>query len=384
MERARSIGADDRTVHVVGGGIAGLVAAISLAERRRRVILHEASARLGGRARSDDGPYRSNVGPHALYRGGAAERWLTERGLLPEMISPSVSAVRIVWGDRMRRVPFALLRMMRDAKTVAPADRDYASWACERLGERGARAATGFAALPTYHADPGRLSAAFVQERIARSMARPAVGYILGGWAALVSGLEKRACQLGVEIALRSKLSERPDGPTIVATDLPAAARILDDPSISWPGSRTAMVDIALRPKRRDPRALLDLERRVYASNYSAYDATLAPEGEALYQIAAGIRDGEDLADTIERIEEVLDIGFRDWRERVTHRRQALSDGGASAADPPGTTWRERPAIDRGDEVALCGDRSAAPGILAEIAFASAQQAAALFSGANE
>jgi len=29
---------------------------------------------------------------------------------------------------------------------------------------------------------------------------------------------------------------------------------------------------------------------------------------------------------------------------------------GRSALDPPGTTWRDRPAIDRGDGSFLCGD----------------------------
>ena len=38
----------DRPIHVVGGGIAGLVAAITAAEGGAPVVLHEASGRLGG------------------------------------------------------------------------------------------------------------------------------------------------------------------------------------------------------------------------------------------------------------------------------------------------------------------------------------------------
>ena len=45
-------------INVVGGGLAGLVAAISVAEQGGRVVLHEASRRLGGRGRSADGAYR--------------------------------------------------------------------------------------------------------------------------------------------------------------------------------------------------------------------------------------------------------------------------------------------------------------------------------------
>jgi hypothetical protein len=46
--------------------------------------------------------------------------------------------------------------------------------------------------------------------------------------------------------------------------------------------------------------------------------------------------------------------------------------------DPPGTTWRDRPAIDRGDGVFLAGDMVAAPGCLSEIAWASAIEASRL------
>ena len=51
-------------------------------------------------------------------------------------------------------------------------------------------------------------------------------------------------------------------------------------------------------------------------------------------------------------------------------------DGRTGALDPPGKTWRDRPAIDRGDGVYLAGDMVAAPGCLSEIAWASAIEAA--------
>jgi hypothetical protein len=41
-------------------------------------------------------------------------------------------------------------------------------------------------------------------------------------------------------------------------------------------------------------------------------------------------------------------------------------------------TWQQRPAIDRGDGVFLCGDQVAAPGVLAEVSLASAITAAEL------
>ena len=53
-------------------------------------------------------------------------------------------------------------------------------------------------------------------------------------------------------------------------------------------------------------------------------------------------------------------------------------DGRTGALDPPGKTWRDRPAIDRGDGVFLAGDMVAAPGCLSEIAWASAVEASRL------
>jgi hypothetical protein len=50
----------------------------------------------------------------------------------------------------------------------------------------------------------------------------------------------------------------------------------------------------------------------------------------------------------------------------------------SGALDLPGSTWRDRPAVERGDGVFLAGDMVAAEGLLAEVAFASAQRAAQL------
>ena len=50
---------------------------------RARCDLLEAHDDLGGRARSTDGPYKANLGPHVLYKDGPFWRWLRERDLMP-------------------------------------------------------------------------------------------------------------------------------------------------------------------------------------------------------------------------------------------------------------------------------------------------------------
>jgi hypothetical protein len=51
-------------------------------------------------------------------------------------------------------------------------------------------------------------------------------------------------------------------------------------------------------------------------------------------------------------------------------------DGRTGALDFPGTSWCDRPAIDRGDGVYIAGDQTAAPGLLSEVAWASGVDAA--------
>src|SRR5262245_58995576 len=69
-------------VVVLGGGLAGLAAATYLARTGRSVAVLEKAAHAGGRARTrTKGGFRFNVGPHALYRGGAASAVLRELGV---------------------------------------------------------------------------------------------------------------------------------------------------------------------------------------------------------------------------------------------------------------------------------------------------------------
>jgi hypothetical protein len=63
-------------------------------------------------------------------------------------------------------------------------------------------------------------------------------------------------------------------------------------------------------------------------------------------------------------------------RREVWRRRMEMNNL-TGAVDLPGTTWRDRPAIDRGNGIFLAGDQVAAPGLLSEVAFASGLRAAA-------
>ena len=123
-------------ITVIGGGIAGLTAAISCAEQGADVRILEAHGELGGRARSMDGPYKANLGPHALLSSSPFWGWLGERDLLPPYARPPLSGVRFRWRDDIRRVPAvgAAVAALRLRGRAAPVDLDFRTWAADRVG----------------------------------------------------------------------------------------------------------------------------------------------------------------------------------------------------------------------------------------------------------
>ena len=372
---------------VIGGGLAGLTAAVTAAEAGAKVTLYEAHHTLGGRARTADEPYRTNDGPHALYSGGPHWAWLRQRDLIgPLAPIPPLEAARLRLrhhGVLRRTPPLAMLKLLRHSSQQAPVDVDFLTWATERAGEEGARAAAHYSAVALFHHDPGALSAAFVQERLRRATKLPPEAhYPRGGWASVVDRMAGRAWNLGVRMETLSRVDTLPtDTPVIVATSLDAARRLLGDDSLTWASGRTVLVDLAVRTRRGDAFAVSDLDSPGWIERFTAQDRTLAPAGEQLVQGQIPIAPHETKADGTARAEQLLDLAFDGWRGRVTWRREAVANGRTGAVDLPGTSWRDRPAVDRGDGVYLAGDQVAAPGVLSEVSFNSALTAVSLALG---
>ncbi|WP_369037731.1 NAD(P)-binding protein [Streptomyces adonidis] len=369
---------------VIGGGLAGLTAAIAAAEAGAKVTVYEAHHTLGGRGRTAEGPYRTNDGPHALYSGGPHWTWLTRRDLIgPLAPLPPLEAARFHFrhqGTLRRTPPLAMLKLLRRSAHQAPVDVDFMTWATEQAGEKGAQAAAHYSAVTLFHHAPGTLSAAFVQERLRRAATLPPeANHPRGGWATVIDRMAARAWNLGVRMETLSRVDTLPtDTPVIVATSLDAARRLLNDDTLTWTGARTALLDLAVRTRRGDPYVVSDLDAPGRLERFTAQDHTLAPPGEQLLQGQFPIAPGASRADGIARAEELLDLAFDGWRDRVTWRREATSNGRTGAVDLPGTTWRDRPAIERGAGVYLAGDQVAAPGVLAEVSFNSALTAVSL------
>lgn len=366
-------------VTIVGGGIGGLIAAIACAEDGHSVELHEANRDLGGRARSSSGPYIANLGPHALYADGEMWPWLKARGLLPPTARPNILGFRMYAEGKLKRTHSPLVRAALRLPRRAPVNVDYRTWATERVGERAAEAAIGLLSIPTFDHDPGRLSAAFAQERFRRLTYRStSVRYVRDGWAVLVQRLAEAARGAGVQIHLGSRI-EQLQSPVIVAMSLDAASKLLGS-ELTWHGTRTAVLDVGMNANCRWPASVVDLDDRIYAARVTSVDASLAPTGHELIQASAGIRPSESIDAATARIEALLDVGFLGWREAETWRRRTIVEQSSGALDPVGRQWPDRPQIDRGNGIFLVGDSVAAAGMLSEVAHGSALKAAANIS----
>jgi phytoene dehydrogenase-like protein len=369
-------------ITVIGGGLAGLATAITCAEGGANVLLLEAHETLGGRARSNVGDYKANLGPHVLYKGGSLWDWLVERKLLPPLGGVPLAGIRMRYKGEIRRTPplGMIPAVLRLRGRQAPVDLDFRSWAANHIDAETADLLSHAAGVYTFHHDPGELSAAFVWERTVRTLLTPppAARYVTGGWGTLVTVLERRARDLDVKIETGRRVESLPNGPVVIATELGDARQLLGDNSITWTSGRTLCLDVGLSHRRGDPFVVSDLDESGWIERFTAADATLAPAGHELVQAQMPIRPKEGAEGAARRLERLMDSALPDWQQRETWRRRQVMDARSGALDPPGSSWRDRPAVDRGDGVYLVGDMVAAPGLLAEVSCASAIHASRL------
>jgi phytoene dehydrogenase-like protein len=262
-------------------------------------------------------------------------------------------------------------------------ERDFRSWAAAHTDERTAAMLSSAAGVYTFHHDPGELSAAFVWERTVRlflSAPPPTtvVRYAAGGWGGLVAPLERRLRDLGVDVQTGHRVEALPDPPVILATEIQQASELLGGEPLGGLSGRTVCLDVGLTRRRGDPWIVSDMDESGWIGRYSSSDRLIAPEGHELIQTQMPIRPGESTDQAGARLERLIDQSYVNWRGRETWRRRQVMDARSGALDLPGSTWRDRPAVDRGEGVYLAGDMVAAPGLLAEVSWASALEASRL------
>ncbi|MFD0050690.1 phytoene desaturase family protein [Actinomycetes bacterium NPDC127524] len=99
-------------VVIIGGGLAGLVAANYLAGNNLSILLIEKGKKAGGRARTDQIRQQYfNLGPHALYKKGKAMSILEELNIQISGRSPKLGGI-IVKDNREYTAPFTPLGIL--------------------------------------------------------------------------------------------------------------------------------------------------------------------------------------------------------------------------------------------------------------------------------
>jgi phytoene dehydrogenase-like protein len=385
---------------VVGGGVAGLTAANALAGGRRRVVVFEQSARLGGRASTrEDRGFLLNVGPHALYRGGRAfslwREWqIPFHGRVPDVTANAF----LTYGDRMYdliRNPGALLRsrlfgfgeklealrlFAHLQHGVADPGETMDHWLDRHVGRPRVRAlAEAMTRVSTYTAEIPHLSAeaALAQIRLAT---RQGVVYLDGGWQTVIDGLARRAQGLGVEIRRGESLDNlRHVSASGVVLAIPpkAVERLTGTPLPLLRPVRMATLDLGLRSfPVGAARFALGMDRPLYLSLHSAA-GRLAPVGAALVHVGKYLSQGEADANSIRaELEHHADLCMPGWHDQAEVVRYLPNLTVTHAAASP----LGRPDVDalHMEGVAIAGDWVGPEGMLADAAVGSALRAAAL------
>jgi phytoene dehydrogenase-like protein len=421
---------------VVGGGVAGLAAAIYLARQGKHVCLLEQSQALGGRARTKqhDG-FLLNIGPHALYRGGRGIEVLRELGIEPLGKVPAVSGAFAIKGGVKHTFPvglasllttslFGLSAKLETARFLASLPKltgnavmnvSLRDWLDANISHREVQdfLLTAFR-IATYTNAPGLMSAGTAINQLKLAF-QSNVLYLDGGWQTLVDGLAKAAEQAGVSIETGVKVEavkrdatgavagvRTDDGrvfPTtnvLIASSPALAARLLERGELSslqkWADQaipvKAACLDVALS-SLPSPRATaaFSVDRPLYLSVHSA-SAKLAPEGGALIHVAKYLSpDHDDSPGAVEReLETLLDLAQPGWRDALVYRRflpDMIVINAMAEARTGGLAGRPGPAVEDAPGLYVAGDWVGKEGLLVDASLASAREAAALIGAAR-
>jgi len=416
-------------VAVVGGGLGGLAAAALAARRGKRVCLLERAHGLGGRGASQekDG-FSLNLGGHALYKRGHAERVLGALGVVYRGSEPPVSGYAVL-GGKTYLLPSGAMTLLRTgllgAKGKLDAGRLLARLGSTRTDELGdttlsawlAGEASGpvaralfeaFVRVSTYANAPALVSAgaAIAQLRQAQTNG---VLYLDGGWQTLVDGLAAKAEDLGARIELGADVRRVENGahgglslrtgdgaeihagavilavpPRVAAALTTGAARVaLEGCAAAAVPGRASCLDVALSKLPR-PRACfaLGVDQPLYFSVHSAV-CRLGPEGGALIHAMKYLHPDDDAAESEIELEAWLDLLQPGWRDVVVVRRflpSLVSTNAIVLANGGGLAGRPGPRVPGVENLFVVGDWVGPQGMLLDAALASAWSADALLS----
>jgi glycine/D-amino acid oxidase-like deaminating enzyme len=399
-------------VNIVGGGIAGLIAAVELARAGVSVRLFEAAATLGGRARTKDADgFLLNQGPHALYIKGAFKRTLDRLGIAHSGGRALGGTRQAIFEERLHDLPVStgtlmgtslfgvrdkvqFARVFKAINDGATGEGSFACWLdAQKLRPRVRTSLEALGRLTGYANGSDVVSAAALLDQIRLGL--KGTLYLDGGWSSLVEGLAKAAREAGADLHVGARV-ERVSGGRVVMADgaawtgdatllalgpaegsaLAADVVSLAEEAREARPSRVNALDLALS---RMPEGAHDfaigIDGPFYFSLHSK-SAKLAPGDGAVVHVAKYLPAGEMPArDAIEELERVADLVMPGWRP-LEVRRQELR--GMVVANGLPRWDRKRASVQVKDAPGLfvAGDWVGDEGMIADAAAASAVEAA--------
>jgi phytoene dehydrogenase-like protein len=414
-----------KPVAIIGGGLAGLTAAVWLARAGTPVTVFEKARHVGGRAMTETrSGFQFNLGPHALYAKGAAARIFGELEIEFSGRVPALSGGYALDGGTKQTLPMGFASMLTTGLLNLPAKLEAAklfstigklnaqvlqgmsvrTWLDESFQQpQTRRLAEAYLRLSTYANDAEQLSAGAAISQLQLALAG-GVLYLDGGWQTLVDKLRLAAEQAGGNFVTGARVTQiehngavqairladgqrLPVMAAILATSPAEAGALLHDGAQhNWAWTpvpvKVACLDVALQ-RLPEPHALfaLGIDRPLYFSVHSA-TARLAPAEGVLIHVAKYL--GNETADVhaVEReLEGVLDLLQPGWRTVLAEHRFLSSMTAANAlvtAAQGGYAGRPKP-----DGAGICGlflagDWVGNEGMLADASVASGKRAAEL------
>lgn len=379
---------------VVGGGLAGLTAAIALASKGRRVALYERSSRLGGRAGTlRRKGFALNFGPHALYSGGAAESTFRQWGIhfSGNRLGLTDSSYFVAAGEKLPFIGTLASSGVHKLLTAVNADSIEGSlkdWLeIESLPPDAQTLICALVRLTAFCTEPERISARAAIHQLQLGFSKGVV-YLDHGWETLTQGLVKKGRTLGVDFQTNAPVGQIEPGVVrlqngkvilasgiVVATDWDGLARLTNQQVARPVRYQMALLDLGLRGIPDSANFGLGFDAPFYLSVHSIW-ASLAPAGGSLVHVGKYLSPGER-GQQIE-LEAFADLLIPGWRQEVEVIRflpGMVANGGVIV--PSG-----RPEVDAlGLEgVAICGDWVGSEGMLADASVSSALRAAACVS----
>jgi len=214
-------------VVIIGGGLAGYVAANYLAKTGMSILLIEKDKKVGGRARTDAiGQELFNLGPHALYTKGNAVPILQELGIELNGKSPKLSGLLtdnmleytapfnpvgvlttrfLNWKERIEWL--MVLWKIKRIKSENLSDQTFQEWTQKMTRSKNVQdLLLILGRLATYCHAPEKVDASVIVSHLRTVM--NGVLYIDRGWQTIIDQLHNKAVIIGVQIQSGMKINE--------------------------------------------------------------------------------------------------------------------------------------------------------------------------------